>query len=180
MARVILVTGGCRSGKSAHALKLAESLPGRRAFLATCPVADEEMRQRILRHQRARAAANWQTLEEPVRLAEALASAEGVEVVLVDCLTLWVSNLMYQAEQLGREMDEDAVAERSREVLSACHKRDGAVLFVTNEVGLGVVPENALGRRFRDLVGRCNQTIAAGADTVTLVTCGVPLTLKGE
>jgi adenosylcobinamide kinase/adenosylcobinamide-phosphate guanylyltransferase len=180
MGRVILVTGGCRSGKSRYAQGLAEGMPGRRLYVATCPVVDDEMRERVRKHREARAAAHWDTLEAPVDLARALDQAAGYSVVLVDCLTLWVNNLMYESSQAGKEATEEQVVRACEEVLSACRRHGGAIVFVTNEVGMGIVPENALARRYRDLAGRCNQAVAAGADTVTLVTCGIPLTLKGE
>ena len=179
MAKTILITGGSRSGKSEYALALAEGLPGRRVFVATCPAMDdEEMRQRIARHRRRRAETGWDTIEEAVDLPGALQGARGHDVLLVDCLTLWVNNLMHEAEEEGRHIDEDAVTRRCRLVLEACRKIEGAVIFVTNEVGMGIVPENALARRYRDLVGRCNQVFATGADVVTLVVCGIPVSLK--
>jgi adenosylcobinamide kinase / adenosylcobinamide-phosphate guanylyltransferase len=178
LAKITLVTGGARSGKSRHAQALAESLPGRRVFIATCPVTDEEMRERIMRHQEDRKRGKWQTIEAPMDLDYAIRTATGYGVVLVDCLTLWVNNLMYQAEQTGGEVSEDEVARQSQKLLDACAKLDCDVIFVTNEVGLGIVPDNAMARRYRDLVGRCNQIIAAGADVVTLVTCGIPTNIK--
>ncbi|HAU38995.1 MAG TPA: bifunctional adenosylcobinamide kinase/adenosylcobinamide-phosphate guanylyltransferase [Phycisphaerales bacterium] len=180
MARVILVTGGCRSGKSAYAQRLAEGLPGRRAYVATCPVIDEEMRHRIQRHREARKAAGWETVEESLALAKALTAVGQYDVVLVDCLTLWVNNLLHEAERKGDDLDEDHVAQRCQEALRACRALPGAVIFVSNEVGMGIVPDNPLARRYRDLVGRCNQVIAAGADVLTLVSCGIPLFLKGS
>ena len=178
MARVILVTGGSRSGKSRHALTLAESLPGPRAFVATCPPLDDEMRERIRKHRAARRDAAWQTIEEPTDLARVLGASAEFEVVLVDCLTLWVGNLMHEADERGEQMGEDEIEQCCRAVLEACAKRSGAVLFVTNEVGMGIVPENALARRFRDLAGRCNQMVAAAADEVILMVCGIPQPLK--
>lgn len=179
MAKIILITGGSRSGKSAYAQKLAESLEGPRTYIATCPVVDEEMRQRIRRHQLAREGGRWQTVEEPLDVAGAVAANKASPVLLLDCLTLWVSNLMFQARDQAGKPTEDDVADRCRQLLHACRDHAGTILFVTNEVGLGIVPENELARRYRDLVGRCNQTIAAGADVVTLVVCGLPLHLKG-
>jgi len=179
VAKTILVTGGARSGKSRYALALAESLSSRRTYVATCPLMDDdEMRDRIARHRRDRASRDWRTIEEPTDLADALHKISGPGVVLVDCLTLWVNNLMYQTRENGAELDEDKMAARCREVLDVCQEREGAVIFVTNEVGMGIVPDNEPARQYRDLVGRSNQVMAAGADVVTLVTCGIPLQLK--
>ena len=178
MARIHLITGGCRSGKSGQAQKLAESLPGPRAYLATCPVIDDEMRQRIQKHQQARSKNKWHTIEEPLLLADALAGAGEFNVILVDCVTLWINNLMYHTELRGRQVSEAQVERLCRQVLRASLARHGEVIFVTNEVGLGIVPDNAMARRYRDLVGRANQTLAAGAHRVTLVSCGIPLLLK--
>jgi adenosylcobinamide kinase / adenosylcobinamide-phosphate guanylyltransferase len=178
MSRIILVTGGCRSGKSNYAQQLGESMPGGRAYIATCPVTDEEMRLRIEAHKHARKGKGWTTIEQLGDLAGTLDSNTQFDIVLVDCITLWVSNLMHQAAQQGRDLDETQIADRARKVLDACEKRSGTVIFVTNEVGMSVVPENALARRYRDLVGRANQVIATDADVVTLVVCGVPMNIK--
>jgi adenosylcobinamide kinase/adenosylcobinamide-phosphate guanylyltransferase len=178
MSRIVLITGGSRSGKSAHAQKLAESLPGPRTFIATCPVIDDEMQQRINLHRQARSAADWETLEEPVHLAAALRSTRLVPVVLVDCITLWINNLMYATEQNGGNLSESQITEHCREVIKACEESSGTIIFVTNEVGLGIVPDNAVARRYRDLVGRANQVIAAASDRVELAICGQVLTIK--
>ncbi len=176
----MLITGGCRSGKSDYALRLAEGFDGPRYFVATCPRIDGEMNERIERHQRQRDAAMWRTVEEPFDLAGALALCDKATVALVDCVTLWVNNLMYEASQSGREFAEDEITERIEGVFSVCGRLEGDVIFVTNEVGLGIVPDNEQARRYRDLVGRCNQRIAAVAGTVVLMSCGLPLILKGE
>ncbi len=183
MAQVVLITGGCRSGKSRYARQRAEKLAGPRAFVATCPALDDEMRQRIARHQEERRDRGWETIEETTELAASIGREDEYEVLLIDCVTLWVNNLMYEARQREGEVDqgeinEDEIARAAEDVLLACRRRRGTVFFVTNEVGMGIVPDNALARKYRDLVGRCNQTIAAGADEVTLVTCGIPMTLK--
>jgi adenosylcobinamide kinase / adenosylcobinamide-phosphate guanylyltransferase len=178
MARIVLVTGGCRSGKSAYAQQLAESLPSPRLFVATCPVTDDEMRRRIEQHRQARRDRGWETVEEQVDLAGVFRRHAEQSVLLVDCVTLWVNNLMYDAERESRPLSEADVAERCEEMLAAADGCRGTVSFVTNEVGLGVVPENAQARLYRDLIGRANQTIAARADAVTLVCCGIPLHLK--
>ena len=180
MGRIVLVTGGSRSGKSAHAQKLAEALPGPRTFIATCPVLDDEMRARVLRHKKDRAGRDWRTVEETADLPGALRNSKDSNVVLVDCLTLWVNNLMFAAEQERTLLVEDEIAARAQKVLAACAEIPGAVIFVTNEIGMGIVPDNAQARRFRDLAGRCNQVIAAGAAAVTLVVSGLPLELKTQ
>ena len=178
MARIVLVTGGCRSGKSAYAQQLAESLPPTRLFVATCPVTDEEMRHRIEQHRRARQDRGWETVEEQCHLADVFGCNMQHHVLLVDCITLWINNLMYHAKREGRPFTEADVAEECRRVLDAAETCPSTVIFVTNEVGLGVVPENAQARRYRDLVGRANQILAARAATVTLLCCGIAVQLK--
>jgi adenosylcobinamide kinase / adenosylcobinamide-phosphate guanylyltransferase len=178
VARIVLVTGGCRSGKSAYAQQMAESLPPARVFVATCPVTDDEMRRRIEQHRLSRRDRGWETVEEQLDLAGVLRRHTEHNVLLVDCVTLWINNLMYQAEQTSRDLTEADVAERCRQMLEAAARCRGTVLFVTNEVGLGVVPENPQARLYRDLTGRANQIIAEQADMVTLVCCGIPLHLK--
>ena len=180
MGEVILVTGGSRSGKSAYAQKVAETLAGPRLFVATCPLIDDEMRERIRKHQKERQASDWQTIEETVDLAGAVSDGRDYQVMLVDCLTLWVNNLMYEAQREGREITEEDISHLCRELLAVCAELNSTVIFVTNEVGMGIVPDSPTSRKYRDLAGRCNQIIAAGADTVTLVTCGLPLHLKGR
>ncbi len=185
MAHIILVTGGSRSGKSTYARQTAENIPGageasspaHLLFVATCPVVDDEMRQRIHKHQESRQG-RWDTIEESTGLAAVLNGAEDYEVVLVDCLTLWLNNLMREVEEEGRELSEEEIEPKAHELLAACASRSGTVIFVTNEVGMGIVPENPLARRYRDLVGRCNQVLAAGADEVIFVACGIPINLK--
>ena len=180
MAEIHLVTGGSRSGKSAYAQALAEARPGPRAYLATCPVIDAETAERVKRHREARGAAAWETIEEPVDLAGAIGRAAAYPVLLVDCLTLWINNLFYEAEHREEVFTEEATTLRCRELIAACGAHPGTVIFVTNEVGMGIVPENEAARRFRDCAGRCNQVIAAAAAEVTLVVSGIPLQLKGK
>ena len=178
MAEIILVTGGSRSGKSAFAQKTAEALPGPRAYIATCPVIDPETEERIRKHREARHGKDWETIEETVDLAGAVRRAVGYRVLLVDCLTLWINNLLYEAEKRGEIFTEEAAAGLCRELTDSCMAFGGTVIFVTNELGMGIVPDNETARRFRDIAGRCNQEIAAAADTVTLVVSGIPLRLK--
>jgi len=163
-----LIIGGARSGKSRHAERLVEAAGGG-IYLATAEPGDEEMRQRIRAH-RARRGSAWETIEEPRDLAGALLGAGAAgRPVLVDCLTLWLSNLL---------MAECDVAAECQALLTALPRIAAPVLLVANEVGLGIVPDNDLARRFRDAAGRLNQDIAALADRVLFIAAGLPLVLK--
>jgi adenosylcobinamide kinase/adenosylcobinamide-phosphate guanylyltransferase len=174
MKRLIVVGGGVRSGKSAFALALARKLGTRRAFVATAQAFDGEMRARIERHVAERGA-EFETFEEPLLLRERLERISA-DVVVVDCLTLWLSNLLLQQPEpsvvlLEREID------RLAEQLAS---RQQHVIVVTNEVGMGVVPESALGRTFRDLAGRAHQRVCAVADEIYLGVLGCMLRLRPE
>jgi adenosylcobinamide kinase / adenosylcobinamide-phosphate guanylyltransferase len=164
--RMTLVLGGARSGKSAYAEGLIEACPGPWLYLATAQAFDDEMVARIDRH-RARRGAAWLTRDVPLALPEAVAEAPGP--VLVDCLTLWLTNLILA------EADVDDAAARLR---AACAGAPGPLVLVGNEVGLGIVPDNALARRFRDEAGRLHQRLAAEADRVVLTVAGLPLIVK--
>jgi adenosylcobinamide kinase / adenosylcobinamide-phosphate guanylyltransferase len=165
---LILVLGGARSGKSRYAESLVTVLPPPWLYVATAEAGDAEMAERIAAH-RARRGTNWQTVEAPHDLATALADAEGTIPVLVDCLTLWLSNRMLAAADIEVE---------TAHLEAALDSRRAPVVLVSNEVGLGIVPENALARRFRDLQGRLNQRMAARADRVVLMVAGLPLVVK--
>jgi adenosylcobinamide kinase/adenosylcobinamide-phosphate guanylyltransferase len=164
---IVLVLGGARSGKSRFAESLLSEYQGHRLYLATGQAGDEEMRQRILDHQ-ARRGPGWHTIEATLDLATPIARA-GSEAVLVDCLTLWLSNLM------AAELDVDQATDGLCRTLG---KAQGPVVLVSNETGLGIVPDNALARAFRDHAGRINQAVAAVATRVFFVAAGLPLTLK--
>ena len=178
MGRLILVTGGARSGKSDFALQLAQSLPAPRCFIATCPVVDSEMDERIARHREERAGAEWQTVEEQTAIAAILRARQDDAVCLIDCLTLWVNNLLYLVEQSGKMFSDAEMRQQCDLLIQAACDHHGTVICVTNEVGMGIVPDNPAARLYRDLVGRCNRMLAAAADEVYLVSCGIPLRLK--
>ncbi|WP_128566329.1 bifunctional adenosylcobinamide kinase/adenosylcobinamide-phosphate guanylyltransferase [Methylobacterium crusticola] len=165
-----LVLGGARSGKSAHAEGLIEALPGPWRYVATAQGYDEEMRARIALH-RARRSGPWETVDAPRDLAGALAAVPPGRPVLVDCLTLWLTNAMLAGADLAAETDA---------LVAACAEAAGPLVLVSNEVGLGIVPDNALARRFRDEAGRLHQRLAAVADRVVLMVAGLPLAVKGE
>ena len=174
LPRITLVLGGARSGKSRHAEQLIESalagaLYDGATYLATAEALDDEMKARIAEHRRRRGDA-WRTVEEPLDLAGALTvNADPARPVLVDCLTLWLSNLM----AAGRDIDAEAAA-----FAAALQDVSGPVVLVSNEVGLGIVPDNALARRFRDHAGRLNQSVADVADRVLFVAAGLAMTMK--
>ena len=166
---LVLLVGGARSGKSRLALERAQALPGELIYVATGEALDAEMSKRIARH-RAERGPRWRTVEAPLDLSDAIARESREEnVLVVDCLTLWLSNLI-----LG-ERDVEAATATLLEVLE---RRRGTVLLVSNEVGMGIVPENALARRFRDDAGRLNQAVAQVADEVLLVCAGLALRMK--
>ncbi len=170
MNRVVLIGGGARSGKSALAERLALETAGSRAFLATGQALDEEMAARIARHQADRAGL-FETVEEPLDAPGVLASCPA-DVLVMDCLTLWISNL------LMAERDDASVEAEVARLVQALDRPRALTVIVSNEVGLGIVPMNALARRFRDLVGRAHQRIASRADEVYFGALGVMLRLK--
>jgi adenosylcobinamide kinase/adenosylcobinamide-phosphate guanylyltransferase len=165
---IILVTGGARSGKSTRAETRALGFSGRPVYIATAEALDAEMRERIARH-RARRGQEWLERETPLELVAALAETDGGGARLVDCLTLWLSNLTHA------ERDWSVEASRLADALAL---QRSPVVLVTNEVGLGIVPDNALARRFRDAAGLLNQMIARVADEVEFVVAGLPMRVK--
>lgn len=177
MHKLILITGGARSGKSRYAQKRAEETAGSKCFLATCPPIDPEMDERIINHKKDRLGKGWDTVEEQLDIAGVIKRLEH-SVVLVDCLTLWVNNILYSHEIKKEICGEQEIVRRCEQLIEAVTDSDACVILVTNEVGMSIVPDNASARLFRDLVGRCNQVLAAAADEVILVSCGIPLKMK--
>ncbi|PHR26910.1 MAG: bifunctional adenosylcobinamide kinase/adenosylcobinamide-phosphate guanylyltransferase [Desulfotalea sp.] len=179
MSKLILITGGARSGKSSYALEVCENISDKRLFIATCPTIDSEMSERVLRHQEERQGRGWVTVECPVALESILQTkANSFKVVLLDCVTLWVNNVLYAYEQENKALTDFIIKEKTKTWLTAAAKMNATLVCVTNEVGGGIVPENPTARLYRDLVGTVNQTIGKMADEVALVSCGVPLYLK--
>lgn len=160
-----VLLGGARSGKSSLAVEIGRRHHGPVTFVATAPTIDDDMRQRIANH-RAERPAGWTTVEAPIEVSDALGSADHDTLVIIDCLTLWVSNLMYA----GRSDDQIREAAASASALAAASPC--TVVAVSNEVGMGIHPDNALGRRYRDLLGWVNQTWAAAASTSLLMVAG--------
>ncbi|ODR95752.1 bifunctional adenosylcobinamide kinase/adenosylcobinamide-phosphate guanylyltransferase [Methyloceanibacter stevinii] len=167
---ITFVLGGARSGKSRFAESFVTSLPRPWVYIATAEAHDDEMAVRIAEH-RAQREAGWQTLEAPHDLHDAIGAAPKGAVVLVDCLTLWLSNIMHGPYDIEHAMTE---------LEQALHARESATVLVSNEVGLGLVPETPLGRAFRDAQGRLNQRVAAIASRVIFVVAGQPLVVKGS
>jgi len=174
---LLLITGGARSGKSAYAQQRAEAYDGSKCFIATCPPLDHEMEQRILLHQQDREGKGWHTFEEQLDI-ETVIGEQQYDVFLVDCLTLWVNNILYFNEKKEKNCTEQTIAALSNQLITTIQSIDSKVILVTNEVGMSIVPENSSARLYRDLVGRCNQLIGQSADEVVVVQCGVPLKIK--
>lgn len=170
---IILITGGARSGKSRYAEQRALEMSGKPLYVATAEAQDEEMTQRIAEHRKRRGA-QWRTIEEPLELTRALVAQVGkTDCALVDCLTLWVSNLLIRR-------DEKYATEKVEELIEKLPHLDFCLVFVTNEVGSGVVPDNSLARTFRDVAGWTSQRIARAANEVILMVAGMPIIAKKE
>ena len=183
MAKIILITGGARSGKSAFAEKLARQAGPQVAYIATAEVGDGEMAERVALHRRRRPA-EWQTYEAPMQAEnaiDAIVAAKQAELILFDCLTVYTSNaLLAQPEDAPVPLRRDSVLAAVDRLLEAAGRFPGVVLFVTNEVGDGIVPDNALAREYRDLAGLINQKAAQAATEVYWVVCGLPVEIKRQ
>ena len=171
MSRIVLVGGGVRSGKSAFALARARSIGARRALVATAQALDHEMQMRIDRHRNERGD-SFRTIEAPFDLQRAIAELRDVDVVVIDCLTLWLSNLLVRGE------GEDEIVHRVKALVRQLRETDFDSVVVTSEVGMGVVPESALGRLFRDVTGLAHQHIAASATEIHFAVMGCAVRLR--
>jgi len=168
--KVMLITGGARAGKSRYAERLLRARPARHAVIATAVAGDAEMAERIARHKAERDRA-WEVIEQPISIRSAIRNAARPDrIVLVDCLTLWISNLMAERRDIEIEVSG---------LVGTLQIAAGPVIIVSNEVGLGIVPDNALARAFRDNLGRANQAVAAAADVAVFMAAGIPIVLKG-
>ncbi|MEW6713587.1 MAG: bifunctional adenosylcobinamide kinase/adenosylcobinamide-phosphate guanylyltransferase [Nitrospirota bacterium] len=172
-SRITFVIGGTRSGKSSFALREAAKIKGQKAHIATAQALDDEMKERIRKHKDERGA-DWDTFEEPLKVPEIIADIKDkYSVIVLDCLTLWLSNLICGDMNFGKETD-DLI-----DVLINPKPETPKLFIVSNEVGMGIVPENELARRFRDAAGYVNQKVAEISDEVYLVTAGIPIKIKG-
>ncbi|MCE5195171.1 MAG: bifunctional adenosylcobinamide kinase/adenosylcobinamide-phosphate guanylyltransferase [Nitrospiraceae bacterium] len=171
MKKIIFIIGGARSGKSRFALAEASKIKGRRLYIATAQAFDEEMKERIEKHKKHRGK-DWETYEEPLEITEVIKTTKGkYDVFLIDCLTLWLSNLLMNKKNTTTQIEK---------FISSLSDVKYSVFIVSNEVGMGIVPENKLARQFRDLAGILNQKIAAIADEVYLVAAGMPIKIKDK
>lgn len=179
----ILILGGARSGKSYFAQELAQKLGKPVLFVATAVAGDEEMKQRIEEHRRARSAA-WSTLEVTTHIGNQISQKiGGAQVVIVDCITLLVNNIFSQcidqtSEQIDASLIGKKVTSEISELVECINRIDASFIIVTNEVGMGLVPANKMGRLYRDLLGKANQFLAQGVDQVYLMAAGLPVQIK--
>ena len=170
MKKITFITGGARSGKSSFALKQASRIAGKKAYIATAEALDEEMRKRIEDHRKQRGK-EWDTFEEPLMVAEVIKKiGDQYNAVVLDCLTLWLSNIMHANLSIEAEIER---------LISSLLSHQTSIFIVSNEVGMGIVPENEMARKFRDMAGLLNQKVTGAADEVYIVIAGIPLRIKG-
>ncbi|MFQ6044056.1 MAG: bifunctional adenosylcobinamide kinase/adenosylcobinamide-phosphate guanylyltransferase [Candidatus Poribacteria bacterium] len=178
---LILITGGARSGKSRYAVELAKQKSGKVAFIATAIAGDEEMTQRIRMHQSARPT-DWTTIEESINVAQSIADVvSNHDIIIVDCLTLLITNLVFEPPYQGEIDDEkeEKIYAAVEQIIETTKNIEATVIVISNELGMGLVPEDALARRFRDIAGRANQLMAEAADEVYVCISGIPMRIKG-
>jgi adenosylcobinamide kinase/adenosylcobinamide-phosphate guanylyltransferase len=177
MGKIVLVTGGARSGKSRFAEQYARNLGNKLAYIATAQVLDEEMADRVKLHK-GRRSENWHTFEAAFAAEQAIQAAADFPVVLFDCLTIYTANLLLAEQSTDIEARRESVLQQADLVIKAAQASKSTVIFVANEVGMSIVPDNALSREYRDLAGWINQKVAAVSDEVYLVVCGLAVELK--
>jgi adenosylcobinamide kinase/adenosylcobinamide-phosphate guanylyltransferase len=173
--KIILITGGARSGKSRFAQQLAAAAGGKVLFIATAEAKDEDMRLRIEAHRQARPA-NWKTIEAPLEVSAIIGQHPEAKIVVIDCITMLVANIMLR--DAAKASAAEVALKEIKALIDRMDKLEATFILVTNEVGLGVVPDNALGRHYRDCLGRANQMLAQHADEVYLIVMGIPVKLK--
>lgn len=171
MGKLIFITGGARSGKSQHATELAKKIGDKVAFIATCVPLDAEMKNRVEQHRRSRPK-GWKTIEAPIKVASALKNLNRFDAVIIDCITLFLTNLMLN------EMSDERIFSEITNLVQTAKEVNFVTIIVSNEVGSGIVPPSEMGRRFRDLAGFANQIIAQNADEVYLMVSGIPVKVK--
>jgi len=195
--KIIFILGGARSGKSTYALKEASKFSGKKMYIATAEALDEEMKERIEKHKRERGK-DWDAYEEPLKIAEVIKKTEGrYQIIVVDCLTLWLSNVMHAGLNIETEIEHlisslatihsstnQPYFNKTMKLIPPLIKGSGGdyqvIYIVSNEVGMGIVPENEISRRFRDMAGLLNQKIAGVADKVYMVVAGIPIKIKDK
>lgn len=174
MGNITFILGGARSGKSSYAIELAKKIGTNTAFIATCIPLDEEMRLRIQNHKEQRPS-EWQTFEEPKDVAPLIQKiGSRFDLIIIDCLTILITNLLLN------EMPDEVIEKKINDIVDALASTGSSAIIVSNEVGLGIVPDNPLSRRFRDLAGRINQMVSARADEVYFMVSGLKLPMKGR
>lgn len=171
---LIFILGGRRSGKSAYALDLGERLGEERLFIATGAPIDDEMNERIERHRTERGD-RWDTIEEPLRVSEVIEGAASYDVILLDCMTLWLSQVSYREDKAVGEVE---ILKEVERLANTCRKAPATVIAVSNELGMGIIPDNPVARRFSDLSGHMNRLMAEAADEVISTIAGIPVKIK--
>lgn len=170
--KITFITGGARSGKSNFALKTADVIGKIKAYIATAEALDDEMRERIEIHRKSRGN-DWHTIEEPINLLSLFESKHSEwDIAVIDCLTLWVSNLV------GKGLTDEAILKMAHNVSEIMAKSGCSIIIVSNEVGMGIVPDNPLARRFRDIAGKVNQIMASTSNEVYWMVAGIPVQIK--
>lgn len=180
---MILITGGARSGKSQFAENMAQQYGQKILYIATAEAFDDEMKQRILLHQQRRPS-SWDTFEGYLNLDEVIENSETYDCILLDCVTILITNMMFyygdtEVDKMDFEKLEQIILYELKKIISAAQTRKKEIIFVTNEIGLGLIPESKLGRHFRDIAGKANQIIAEVSDTVYFLISGIPMQIKG-